>query len=141
MSDLYTLVYVSAATQIFTESQLESLLIDACEKNRQNDLTGVLLYDEGNFIQCLEGPDVQLHQVYQRILASRRHTGVICLLDEPIEQRSFPDWQMGLIHTTRSETLRVSSAQWHRQAQADGSTDSSGMMLLKSFWKERGKVI
>jgi hypothetical protein len=138
MSDLYALVYVSTATQLMTETELEKLLIEVNELNRQNNLTGVLLYNQGDFMQCLEGPEPALRETFKRISASSRHSGVFCLFDERIEQRSFPDWQMGLAKATQSQMLTLSSAHWKKTAQKEnGSADSDGLMLLKDFWTRR----
>ena len=56
MPALQTIAYVSSATRLFAEQQLESVQNEARGSNLENDITGVLLYSDGNFMQCLEGP-------------------------------------------------------------------------------------
>jgi hypothetical protein len=134
---LITVVYVSAATQPMSTPELEALLVHARQHNRQYGLTGVLLYYDGSFIQCLEGPESALLPVYWRICADTRHHGVTELLREPIAQRSFSNWTMGYAQPTRSELLALSTAQWsrmHASASAPAH-DALGMVLLQNFWR------
>lgn len=52
---MHQLIYLSSAAVKFTEDELKGLLIKARKKNLARELTGMLLYIEGNFIQVLEG--------------------------------------------------------------------------------------
>lgn len=137
MSTLRAIVYVSAATQLMSVAQLESLLVAARDLNRASGVTGVLLYSDGSFIQCIEGADDVVQLTYQRIRASRRHKNIVELLDDRIVQRSFPDWLMGFAQPTRSELLSLSTARWQRLASEvpGGGAASPGLSLLQGFWK------
>ena len=139
MSDLRTIVYVSTAVEPMTESELEALLIEARALNLETDTTGMLLYSGGTFMQCFEGSEAAVAITYERIRKSRKHKGIIELLSEPIEQRTFPSWQMGFARTSRSEVLGLSTAQWKAQVDSAGATGptSAGMQLLLDFWARR----
>ncbi len=54
MTQLYNLVYVSSAVRPPTEAELRHLLQRAQERNRTQGVTGVLLFDAGNFMQYIE---------------------------------------------------------------------------------------
>ena len=136
MTDLRTIVYVSAAVGNMTPAQLESLLTEARKLNLENSITGVLLFCDGNFMQCFEGPAQSMHATFGRILASRKHKNIIELMDERVHARSFEDWQMGLLHPAKSELLALSTANWVKRS---GNSDISGspppgLALLRSFW-------
>jgi hypothetical protein len=137
MPELRSIIYVSTAVSLFTEQQLESLLIEARRLNRDNDVTGVLLYSDGNFMQCLEGPPDSLQSTYDRILASRRHKDVVQLLDKGVEVRSFADWQMGFAQPTQSELLALTTARWRDMSAGPrvSASASPGLALLRSFWE------
>lgn len=92
---MYSLVYVSSASTLFTKQQLTELLQIAREKNTAAQITGMLLYKDGNFMQVLEGEESAVKQVYNHISADNRHKGVIVLLSGTVENRTFPDWSMG----------------------------------------------
>ena len=137
MSDLRAIVYVSTATQRMTELELASLLIEARDLNLESGVTGVVLHDDGNFMQYFEGSDEAVRATYERIRASQRHRNIIELLNECIAQRSFPDWTMGFAQPTQSELLALSTARWQSmEGEAPGSYASSpGLSLLRGFWR------
>lgn len=91
---MLSLVYVSSATSALSEADLVALLRQCRDKNGKLDITGMLLYKDGNFMQALEGPDDAVRQLFEIISADSRHRGVIRLLERQIEQRQFPEWTM-----------------------------------------------
>ena len=91
---MLSIVYVSSALTPFSASALIDLLRQSREKNARLDITGMLLYKDGNFIQVLEGPDDAVRQLFRTISGDGRHQGVIPLLERKIEQREFPGWTM-----------------------------------------------
>ena len=135
-ASLRGIAYVSTAVAAMPEGELEALLIESRELNRQSGVTGVLLYSDGNFLQYFEGSEEAMRVTYERIRASRRHKNIIELLNEPVAERSFEDWQMGFSRPTYAVLLTLSSAQWERQAELARSSGSisPGMDLLLSFW-------
>ncbi len=137
MTDLQTIVYLSTAVQEFTTSELESLLSEARDLNLESGVTGVLLYDKGNFIQCFEGSVESVKTTYDRILASRRHKDIIELLNESIEERTFADWQMGFAKVSKPELLALTTSRWQGMLGGTSSENlkSPGLFLLHSFWK------
>lgn len=139
MTGLRSIVYVSTAVRAFTEPELEALLLDARAFNRQEHVTGVLIYDGGNFMQCFEGPEGGVSKVYERIRESRRHTGIIELLNESEAARSFSSWEMGYRSVKASKLLELSSARWERQLGNDADKESAGIHLLRHFWRSGGR--
>lgn len=137
MSDLRSIVYVSTATVKFSTADLEALLVEARTLNRENNITGVLLYDEGNFMQCFEGPEDAVADTYDRIRQSHRHRDILELMNERVLRRSFQDWEMGLARPTKSELLNISTAVWKKQLNSPGNPAdfSRGFSLLKVLWK------
>ncbi|MCK7592357.1 BLUF domain-containing protein [Pseudomarimonas salicorniae] len=128
--------YLSSATRPFDEAALEGLLSESRRNNAHSGVSGVLLYADGDFLQYLEGPSAAVDETMLRIRGSRRHRGLRVLLDEPIEQRVFADWWMGLARPTRSHFLALSSASWKRAAAAARQPGSMppGLVLLEEFW-------
>jgi hypothetical protein len=91
---MVSLVYASSAVGLFSEDDLVALLKHSREKNTRLELSGMLLYKDGNFLQVLEGPEAAVRHLFKVICADRRHRGVIRLLEEQIQQRQFGDWAM-----------------------------------------------
>lgn len=92
---MYYIIYLSAGTSWFSQPELEDILRVSIENNRLNNITGLLLYAEGNFIQLLEGEEGVVKKTYQKISQDQRHKGVTPIADGQAETRFFPDWAMG----------------------------------------------
>lgn len=95
MQNIYTLVYASSASWRMEEAELQDILQKARNHNSRVDISGLLLYAEGNFLQILEGDEDQVNALYDKIEKDRRHTGMIRLMTLRSDERNFPDWSMG----------------------------------------------
>ena len=140
MIQLFGFVYVSTATPLADIAQIEELLDRAQARNARAGLTGVLLYDSGNFMQYVEGPADALPRVYASIRRSPLHTGVIEILREPIGRREFPEWSMafrsaaafGLSHPAPRDDLLVPASDAAHGALSPART------ILGKFWSRSG---
>lgn len=70
------------------------LLNQARAEHQRSNLTGLLLYHEGQFLQVLEGPEAPLREFFARIALDPRHCKLQKLADGPKLQRDFSDWYM-----------------------------------------------
>ena len=61
---MHQVVYASAAVEAFSEVQLVQLLARARTNNERLGVTGLLLYDEGSFLQVLEGDAKVIELLY-----------------------------------------------------------------------------
>lgn len=89
------IAYTSRATHLMSALELEEMLRQAREFNRQNDITGMLLYKDGSFFQVIEGKGEVVETLYLSIQQDLRHFNVKTLYQRPLVQRNFPNWQMG----------------------------------------------
>jgi len=85
------IVYVSTAKRLLTELELVNLLNVARDKNKKYDITGMLLYCEGTFMQVIEGDKDSLSLIYSAIEQDTRHKNIIKLATGKIDKRNFPD--------------------------------------------------
>jgi hypothetical protein len=92
---MISLVYVSSAVRLLSDAELIELLRISRQNNERDSITGMLLYKGGNFMQVIEGPEEVVIRLYGKILRDPRHTGLMILSQEPIQERQFPDWSMG----------------------------------------------
>lgn len=111
-SELVHCIYCSAATQPMSPEALTALLAIARAKNQRLGISGMLLFADGSFFQVLEGEAEGVDALYATIARDPRHHKVTKVIREPIAQRHFKDWTMGLLMLTRAEL-----------AQIDGSND------------------
>jgi hypothetical protein len=92
---MFSLTYVSSALMPFSARELRTLLEKCVSNNRPRDMSGMLLYKDGNFMQVLEGEETAVRAAHDIIAADPRHRGVTTLLQGLTPGRQFPDWSMG----------------------------------------------
>jgi len=92
---MYYLIYLSAGVSWFNEEELTEILAKSNVNNSRENVTGLLLYSEGNFIQLLEGEEHDVKNSFYRISKDQRHKGITIIASGNIEQRNFPEWGMG----------------------------------------------
>jgi len=92
---VFYLIYVSAATRRLDEAQLSDILTVSRASNAEREVTGLLLYKDGRFMQMLEGEERTVRELLDTITRDPRHYSVATLLEGALEARMFPDWPMG----------------------------------------------
>ena len=73
----YSICYFSTINAPLTEDELYQLLHSSANKNKKDDITGILIYADGNFMQVLEGQEKLIKKLYRKISRDRRHKNVI----------------------------------------------------------------
>jgi hypothetical protein len=91
------LLYVSTISPGVDPKGVMAIHADSQARNARRDVTGLLLYGRGNFMQLLEGEAVTVTDLYARIARDRRHRDVRTLYCGPTQRRLFPTWNMGLV--------------------------------------------
>ena len=98
---VYHVLYRSCATHPMTEADLQALL-DWLRIYNAHQLTDLLLYSDGRFMQLIEKPETVVQALYARIQQYLRHTQVVTMSGGPGSQRWFKEWSMafGHVHAT-----------------------------------------
>ena len=96
-------VYTSAAMQPMPKSKLYKILVDSRVNNKLADITGLLVYVDGNFLQVLEGEQEAVTALLEKISKDRRHKDVKVVYKTSIENRTFNSWQMAYISPSPRE--------------------------------------
>lgn len=92
---LIHLIYVSTACEALSPEELDRILDSSVRHNAPQEVTGMLLYANGSFMQVLEGEEAAVDETYSRISQDPRHRGIILIDRAPISERSFDRWSMG----------------------------------------------
>src|ERR1700749_215765 len=71
--------------------------------NRRANITGMLIYTEGSFIQVLEGPEDSLRKTYEQNVQDNRQKNIIKLAEDTITSPNFDSWSMAFIATDPSK--------------------------------------
>lgn len=100
------LMYCSSSTGQWSGSlsnDLARILMQSRHHNHEANVTGVLCFKEGHYLQVLEGPSESVGKTYRRIKSDSRHANVELLLDETTEERLFERWAMKLSSGNHAE--------------------------------------
>lgn len=91
---LSQLIYVSKRTKDCYERDIEQILEQSVFNNQKSGVSGVLLYSQSRFLQCIEGDFRTIMTLYEKIKRDNRHYDPNMLSLIPIAERAFPSWQM-----------------------------------------------
>jgi hypothetical protein len=97
---------MSSATRPFSAADLINLLHKARINNTRLNVTGMLLYKEGNFLQLLEGEEQVVMDLYEFIKTNTDHHSATILDKTEISERLFGDWSMGF-HNLQDEAVQA----------------------------------
>ena len=99
------LIYVSA-TAGDAEHEVKEILDSAVKHNQLNNITGMLLYHKGAFMQVLEGGESEVMETYARICDDKRHHHVEILSITEVRSRQFGNWSMGFKQVSATEITK-----------------------------------
>lgn len=110
----YRLIYSSEATGDMSMPELEQMLAQSRARNTLRDVTGVLVYVDGVFLQILEGEREAVAALMEKIGQDSRHRKVKVFHEEETERRTFGSWRMAFVSPSAADM-----AEW---AGLDGAT-------------------
>jgi hypothetical protein len=103
---LYRLVYCSEASDDLMLPDIMEISRKASVKNRQQLLSGGLLFCEGKFLQVLEGGIESINTLYRKLFYDRRHVNISLIGFSKISKRRFDGWEMSLIFFASSKEFQ-----------------------------------
>jgi hypothetical protein len=115
----FQLLYRSQATTPLTPEQLHELVQRARRANAAAQITGLLLYADGHFVQLLEGPADKVQELYARISRDPRHQQIGLVSMGLLPSRQFAEWSMdfGFVDAGELETVLAAIGQEYSQAE------------------------
>ena len=93
---IHQLVYESHPTEALNKEQLRDILTKSQFKNIRLNLSGLLVFHAGKFMQLLEGGKKEVGELFEAIRRDPRHTDIKVVLESDCQFRSMPSWVMGL---------------------------------------------
>ena len=99
----YQLIYSSQASRPMTATGLEEILLDARAGNNVRDITGVLVYVDGVFLQVIEGEREAVLRLMTNLGKDSRHNSIKIIHEAEIEQRTFASWRMAYLDATTEQ--------------------------------------
>jgi len=102
---MYHLVYTSVAGDLVSDADSIQLLEQSRNSNKKTEVTGILLYIQGKFIQVLEGEKTAVNKLYTKIAGDGRHKKVTIVIEGESKERMFnPNYALGMHSLPRGLT-------------------------------------
>ncbi len=88
--------YCSASTVRNTPTEvIDELVQNARSNNKKYGITGILLFRDDSYFQCIEGEENVLQELIYNITKDTRHKLMTVLYNIEISQRDFSYWSLG----------------------------------------------
>lgn len=94
MNEIFHLVYISEAAEDISYTDIRDILDVSRRNNVQDDVTGLLIFREGHFLQLLEGSEKSVRKTLGKILLDDRNYSLRVLIETQGDQRLFANWAM-----------------------------------------------
>ena len=141
---LHLVMYSSDYTGSLKEmpTDFSSILKTARTENPKLGITGVLLYDNGKFLQILEGEKFHLDALLENIKRDNRHNNMQILVDAPISARELEGWNMEAFDITNTEEKDWDLLQDFRDAYLANYKVSATQLIswVRHFIKDHDKI-
>lgn len=97
----YAISYVSTAHLELEDHEINMIMTQTQQFNKNHDITGILLYNEGSFFQLLEGEKKTIDDLYYKITDDFRHHDIIKFLEKPVSRLPFDGYMTDFITDTK----------------------------------------
>ena len=104
---LHRIIYLSRAADNLSIEEVKQLWIKAKSNNEKTNVTGILLYIDGDFLQILEGEKEIVQNLFELIKIDKRHKSIITVYNNTIEKLEFPNWSMAFSSTDYKEIQKL----------------------------------
>jgi hypothetical protein len=96
------MIYASSAVSNTSFESVIDMLTQATQRNKELGITGIMVFDGKQFLQCIEGDNSTVDGLKAKIFSDQRHTDIFLHGEEEIAQRLFSDWSMGYVNRESS---------------------------------------
>ena len=129
---VYRLVYISKAHKDLSDRELDKILSVSREGNARKDISGLLLFVDGDFLQVLEGEKSGVENLYEHIGLDSRHFRVKRLQSGETTERLFGDWSMAYTPFSPEETRKlIGDGDFFTKFSPSNDSDEQTRELLK----------
>ena len=116
--ELFTLLYASRLAPSAVIADVADIARTSRRRNREDDITGLLVFDGSSFAQLVEGSQLAIADLRDRLVADRRHCDMdVLVFGRMGDARRFPGWDLGY-HFSDDEDDQLDSLRGLRGAAA-----------------------
>lgn len=98
--------------------------------NKQNNISGMLVFDGFNFLQYIEGDEVSINKLKNNLLNDSRHQDIVIIDESFSDQRIFPEWGMGYVNNQESIKNILESITGSREFDPSILTPKKAILIL-----------
>jgi hypothetical protein len=119
-----------------------NILSTARSENPKLGITGLLLFDNGKFLQVLEGEKFHLDALMENIARDKRHNNIQILVDAPIDHRELEGWNMEAFDITNTKEKDWDLLKNFRDAYLASFKVSANQLVswIRHFIKDHDKI-
>ncbi len=92
---LYYIIYQSIPSSEVTQEVVDQITKESINWNTPRNITGILLYHDGKFLQYIEGDEDEVVKVFELIRKDSRHHTIEQKVVGYTKERVFSEWSMG----------------------------------------------
>jgi hypothetical protein len=138
MEQLIRVIYLCSAPAGINEHEILRLLKQARIANRKRNVSGMLLYIGGSFLQTLEGEAAMIDTVSGSVFRDKPGIRLTPIAREPIAEREFGEWTMGFATVDPLEAGRLlGDEQLFSSSRSLARLDPEGAATLLSIFGRR----
>jgi hypothetical protein len=139
---MHRIIYLSASTKELSIEEINALLLQSRKFNAENNITGVLLYIDGDFLQVIEGSEEVTKRLFEKIKEDKRHKGIITVYNDRFLEKQFPDWSMGFGLIDYKKLEKTPGFENFVKKETLTITDKTAMVFIETFIKtHRDKIV
>lgn len=136
--NLAELVYSSEIAPGLPHDEILRLVDRARICNRRHGISGLLLHQGPYFVQLIEGKPEEVIPLYSRIQHDPRHRHCHVLHVGSIDQRSFPEWDLGWIDLSKDSSTEAD--RWARLLHRGPNAPSAGLQAMEEFLHQASPI-
>lgn len=129
----YAISYVSSASEKLSELDVEKVLNFSKNWNNEHNITGMLLFSQGNFFQVLEGEKKLIKELFGRIVKDSRHFNIIRIFEKEIDDADFEGYSANFISLDSQYKEQDFGRYLNQVEKLNPSIQSSVKYILKNF--------
>ncbi len=130
---LKTICYISDSRINKSITDFNNLIRTAKTNNAKNNITGILVYKNNNFLQVFEGAPETVDTIFDKIRMDQRHQNIFKIIDTSIDQRIFEEYKFGFTVVSDKNALQNLSDYLDWLRNADNMIANEIVTMVENF--------
>jgi hypothetical protein len=137
---MHQIFYASTVTKNFDlKRDIPEILAKSEKNNGKDNISGILLYKSGIFLQLLEGDEAAVEKVYTRIAQDPRHENIVRMFSLNCNERIFPSWKMAYKELSQELDIKMINdvLNWNTLFSKSRVINNQQILKMLSQFRER----